>query len=164
MTTFASGAQWRNSFPALTSLRTSDKVFSKDSLIQPQDMTAVFTAAKNSGPGSGSSVFYTWPSQLGVRSGPGWAVCIPVYMYITCHLEQWSEVFQTDNVSGVIMMLHLCLKLIQIVEGNNTASAWPKPFQPRTPGPGCSVGPIIPVLIIPVLIKLWSVMLFNANF
>ena len=78
------------------------------------------------------------------------------------------EVFQTD-VSGVIMTLHLCLKLIQIAEGNNTASAWPKPFQPGTPGPGCSVGPIIPVLvipilIIPVLIKLWSVKLFNANF
>ena len=62
------------------------------------------------------------------------------------------EVFQTDNVSGVIMMLHLCLKLIQIAEGNNAASAWPKPFQPGTPGPGCSVGPIIPVLVIPVLI------------
>ena len=50
------------------------------------------------------------------------------------------------------MMLHLCLKLIQIAEGNNAASAWPKPFQPGTPGPGCSVGPIIPVLDIPVLI------------
>ena len=34
--------------------------------------------------------FYTWSTWLGVRSGPGWAVCIPEYMYITCHLEQWS--------------------------------------------------------------------------